>query len=173
MRSSMYLILFCLFLQKKIHAQSSIFLGPQLGLASNFSRSSNIGFGASVEYINRFSQQIGFRGTVGYNYFKGKYFNNHVSFLPVRIGLQSFLSTNVFVLADAGIVAYNDNNNDSKTGFSYSVGAGYNIPLDTKKFVQLSANYNFFRYASYLNYTWFNFRAAYSLSWGKRKATME
>ncbi len=132
-----------------------------------------MGFGASVEYNNKFSERIGVRGTLGYNYFKGKYFDDYVSFIPVRVGIDAYLVPELFLFADVGIVAYNDSNNDSKSGFSFGFGAAHQIPLQNKQFIELSANYNYFRYSPPLNYTWFNIRAAYGLKWSKKPPTKE
>lgn len=172
MKKPAFLFLFSFFLASLILAQSSISIGAQIGLASNFGSSSKMGIGGSLELDNRLSNHFGIRGSVGYNYFKGKYFvDDYVSFLPIRAGVQGYLAPEIFVSGEAGIAVYGDSNNESKTGFSYGLGAGYRIPLHKKKFVQLSGNYNYFRHSSFLNYTWFQLRAAFGFSLIKFKDT--
>jgi hypothetical protein len=154
-------------------AQQAISFGPQIGLGSNFGKSAKMGIGGSIEYDNRFTEHFGIRVSAGYNYFKEKYYEGHVSFLPVRAGIQGYLSPNVLLFGEAGVATYGDSNNDSQTGFSYGLGTGYRIPLNATQFIQLSGSFNFFRYSNSLTYTWFNFGAAFGLSWGKTKGPIE
>lgn len=153
----------------RIFSQSSVSFGPELGFASNFSSSSKTGFGGSAEYANRFSKNVGARAYLAYHYFKGKYFDDHISFLPARGGIQAFLGELLLIYAEAGIASYHDSNNTSESGFSYALGAGYRIPLGLgKQYAQISAYYNFFRFNENLTYTWFNIRLAYGLNFGKK-----
>ena len=150
-------------------SQNSMSIGPDVGFSSNFSKSSKAGIGGSAEYANKFSKNIGARIYVGYHYFKGKFFDSHVSFLPARAGLQAYLADLLFVYGEAGIVGYDDSNNTNESGFSYALGAGYKIPPGLgKQFMQISAYYNFFRFNRDVTYTWFNIRIAYGLDFGRK-----
>jgi opacity protein-like surface antigen len=173
MKKSAFTFFVTLLLSSCLSAQQAISFGPQIGLASNFSSSAKMGIGGSVEYDNRIGEHFGIRGSAGYTYFKGKYFDDHVSFIPVRAGVQGYLAPEVFIAGEAGVAIYGDSNKESKTGFSIGLGAGYRIPLSSTQFVQLSGSYNYFKHSSFLNYTWFNFRAAFGLSWGKTKSSLE
>ena len=135
-------------LMKDSYTQNSISIGPQIAIASSFNRTSKVGFGGGIEYTSKFSESFTGRASVGYSYFKGRYFNDFVSFLPARVGLQAGFSPQILVYVDLGVVLYNDNNGNNQSGLSYAFGAGYKIPLNTKQFIQLSANYNSFRYSS-------------------------
>lgn len=67
------LIILVVSIHNILYCQSSVSLGLDIGLASNFANSSKAGFGGSAEYANKFSKNIGARIYVGYHYFKGKF----------------------------------------------------------------------------------------------------
>jgi hypothetical protein len=172
------LFLFGLILQVEIgFAQSSISIGPDLGLPSNFSSSSKLGIGGSLEYTNRFSEHFGIRFFSGVSSFKGKYFSDdRVSFEPIRLGGQGFLYKDlIFLYAEAGIAGFQAQSSKTHTtGFSYGLGGGYRMPINmNKQFFQLSAYYNYFRYSDFLTYTWLNIRLAYGINFGKKTKVKE
>ena len=86
-------------------AQTTITAGPQLAMPSNFSKASKIGLGASAEGVFNFNKVSAFRVSAGYYSFKGKFFPEIVSFVPVRGGYQYFLSTNQLFLSCWGLRA--------------------------------------------------------------------
>jgi hypothetical protein len=153
----------------------SISIGPDIGVGANFGKSSKASIGGSFEYAVHFSPQIGIRLSTGYNKFNGKYFDDYVSFYTIRGGLQSFIYQDIFfVFADAGTATYKSSNPDpALTKFSWATGAGYRQTLGQGQFLQFSAKFNFFRHNPHLTYTWFNFRAAYGFSFGKKNKVKE
>ena len=157
----------------------SISIGPDLGLGANFGKSSKASIGGSLEYVTRFNDKIGIRLAGGYNKFKGSYYDDYVSFLPVRIGVHAFLSQDViFSFAEAGIANYKASTGTKKTGPSFGIGAGYRQAIADNQFIQFSAIFNLYRYkgnspAGSFNYTWFNFRVAYGFSFGKKNKGKE
>src|SRR5688572_23336030 len=68
-----------------------ISLGPSIGVGANFGKSSKASIGGSLDYVLKFSAIFGLKLSGGYNKFNGKYYDDYVSFLPVRAGLQAFL----------------------------------------------------------------------------------
>ena len=157
----------------------SLSIGPDLGLGANFGKSSKASIGGSIEYVAKFSDIFGIRLSSGYNKFKGKVYDDFVSFLPVRAGVQAFVYEDlIFVFTEAGIANYKASTGTEKTGPSFDIGAGYRLPIANSQFVQLSAYFNFYRYkgdppGGDFNYTWFNFRVAYGLSFGKKNTPKE
>lgn len=124
------------------------------------------------DYVAYITPKLGLRLHGGYNKFKGKIFDDYVSFLPVRAGVQGFIYQDlIFAFAEGGIATYKSSNpGSSRTKFSWAIGGGYNQHINEKKtqFIQTSAWFNFFKHNEYLNYTWFNLRVAYGFSFGKR-----
>jgi hypothetical protein len=160
------------FASLKAFSQSSISLGPDLGLPSNFSKTSKTSLGASLEYVNKFSKHVGLRVFTAYNRFEGKYVADDVlKFIPYRIGIEGFAYKDVFlVYGEVGAASLIGNGpRNSKTNFSYGLGAGYRYPIGmTKQFIQLSGYYNFFRFDEMNTYTWFNIRLAYGFNFGRK-----
>lgn len=148
----------------------SLTIGPDLGLGANFGKSSKASIGGSIEYVAKFSSVIGVRVSAGYNKFKGKVYNDYVSFLPIRAGVQAFIYQDIFfIYTEGGIATYKSSNPDpALTKFSWAIGTGYRQSLNNSQFLQFSAWFNYFRHNPNLTYTWFNFRAAYGFSFGKK-----
>jgi hypothetical protein len=148
----------------------SLVLGPDLGIGANFGNSSKLSIGGGINYILHVSPKIGLRLNAGYNRFNGKFFDDYVSFLPIRAGVQSFIYQNVFfAFADGGVATYKSSNPEpSLTKFSWAAGLGLNKPLNEKgsQLIQTTAWFNFYKHSQYLNYTWFNIRVAYGFSIG-------
>jgi hypothetical protein len=153
----------------------SITLGPDLGIGANFGKSSKASIGGTLEYVAKFSPVVGIRLSGGYNRFNGKFYDDHVSFLRARAGFQAHLYQDIFfVFAEGGIATFKSSNPDpALTKFSWAAGAGYRQPLNKGQFLQFSAWFNYFRHNPNLTYTWFNFRAAYGLSFGKKNNPKE
>jgi hypothetical protein len=150
-------------------SQSSISIGPELAIPANFSKSTNIGFGGSLDFFYKTSSSFGPRVSVGYSRFKGKYLESDVvSFVPLRAGIQGVLADAIILYGEAGTAFYSAKRNGTKiNNFTYALGAGYYVPLRTRQFLQISGSYNFFRFNEFLTYTWFNFRIAYGLNLGR------
>ena len=161
---------FLLFQALLTFAQSSISVGPELGVPANFSKSTSVGFGGSLDLAYNIAPSFGPRISLGYNRFKGRYLEDDViSFVPIRVGIQGILADAIILYGEAGTAFYHANRNGTnEKNFSYALGAGYMIPLGHKEFLQVSGSYNFFRYNEYLTYTWFNFRVAYGLNFRKQ-----
>jgi len=157
----------------------SISLGPDVGLGSNFGKSSKASLGGSIEYVAKLSDIFGIRLSAGYNKFKGKVYDDYVSFLPIRAGVQAFVFEDViFFFIEGGVAKFKASTGTEKTGPSFDIGAGYRVPLTYNQFIQLSGYFNYYRYkgdppGGDLNYTWFNFRVAYGLSFGKKNTPKE
>jgi hypothetical protein len=157
---------------------SSISVGPGLGLGANFGKSSKASIGGSIDYVAKFSS-IGVRVSGGYNKFKGKVYDDYVSFLPIRAGVQAFLADDlIFVYGEGGIAKFKASTGTEKTDPSFSFGAGRRQPIGGDQFIQLSVYFNYYKYkgdppGGDLNYTWFNFRVAYGFSFGKKNALKE
>ncbi len=157
----------------------SFTLGPTLGLGANFSKSSKASLGGSIDYVAKFSSVIGVRVSAGYNKFKGKVYDDYVSFLPIRGGVQAFLAEDlIFIYGEGGVAKFKASTGTEKTGPSFSFGAGRRQPIGSNHFIQLSVYFNYYKYkgdppGGDLNYTWFNFRAAYGLSFGKKNKPKE
>ncbi len=154
----------------------SLSLGPDLGIPTESFGKANLGFGGSLEYNMIFSEKIGPQFHIAYQSFTNKiYSDQKVTFLPIRLGIVGFLYQDlIFVSADAGVSHYYSPSTGTKqNGFSFGAGAGYRLPLSSGQFIQASAYYNLHhfkgQYASDgYNYNWFNIRAAYGISWGKK-----
>lgn len=157
-------------------------IGPDLGLPSkgSFGSTVNVSIGGSVQYQVKFAAPFGLQVHAGYSHFGDNY--GKVSFLPVRAGVVGYLYQDlIYAYADAGASRYHSpTTGTTQTGFSFGAGAGYLLPIDATKFIQLSAYYNLHRfnykndpYGQDYNYNWFNVRAAFGFSLGKRKATKE
>jgi hypothetical protein len=157
----------------------SVTLGPDLGLGANFGNSSKASLGGSIEYVAKLNSIIGIRLSGGYNKFKGKYYEDYVSFLPIRAGIQAFLYQDLlFAFMEGGIANYKASTGTEKTGPSFSIGAGYRQAIAENQFIQFSTYFNYNKYkgdppGGNLNYTWFNFRVAYGLSFGKKNTPKE
>jgi len=169
------------FIEKSILSQTvhSISLGPDLGIGASFGKSSKASIGGSIEYIANLNSIIGIRLSSGYNKFKGKYYDDYVSFLPIRAGVQAFVYEDLlFAFIEGGIANYKASTGTEKTGPSFSIGAGYRQPIAQNQFIQFSTYFNYYRYkgdppGGDFNYTWFNFRVAYGLSFGKKNKPKE
>jgi hypothetical protein len=163
------ILIFSILLYKYSASQSSISLGPQLGFGTNLSNTT-IGIGGSLEYQYKFSRNLGITSYIGYDYFNGKS-TGHLSFLPVRIGLQRYFSEMFFLSGTAGIASISPNNGETNTtGFSYSLGAGYYVPFGSvKQFLQLALYFNSSKF-TYSTYNWLNIRVAYGIGLSKKAA---
>lgn len=152
----------------------SLNLGPDIGIPTTaFAKSTSLSFGGSIEYHLKFKAPIGLQARFGYNPFKDGN-NDEVRFTPLRVGLVGYIFQDLlFVNADAGISQYYSPTTDTKkSGFSFGAGVGYRFPVSSNKFVQLSAYYNLHNYKDKMygqnfNYSWFNLRAAFGISFGK------
>lgn len=175
------LLFFCILLARDFlysQVNHSISLGPDLGVGANFGKSSKASIGGSIEYVAKFSDKIGIRVSGGYNKFKGKYYDDYVSFLPIRAGVQAFLYEDlIYLYGEGGVTKFKASTGTEKTGPSFSFGVGDRLPIGANQFIQLSVYFNYYKYkgdppGGDLNYTWFNFRAAYGFSLS-RKSTVE
>ena len=177
--SVLFIITICI--NTKAQLTHSISLGPELSIPGKNFGKSNLGFGGSFEYMVKFNAPVGIQFHFGYSGFPNKFYSNSkISFLPVRLGLVGFIYQDlIFVSADAGISHYHSPSTvTDQNGFSFGAGGGYKLFFDPEKkqFVQLSAYFNMhnFRndtFGQNYNYGWFNIRAAYGLSWGKKIKT--
>lgn len=176
MKRKLVLFILTLSIGKSLFSQvtHSLTIGPDLGLGANFGKAAKASVGGSVEYVAKISSKLGIRLSSGYNKFNDKYDDGWVSFLPFRAGIQGFIYEDlIFVFGEAGIANYKASTGTNKTGPSFAIGAGYRLPIANSQFIQLSSYFNFYRYkgdppGGDFNYTWFNFRAAYGLSFRKK-----
>jgi hypothetical protein len=181
MRKKMLVAIYILFVGNYLQGQvlHSLSVGPDLGVGANFGKSSKASIGGSLDYVAKFSSVIGVRVSAGYNKFKGKVYDDYVSFLPIRAGVQAFLAEDlIFVYGEGGVAKFNASTGTEKTGPSFSFGAGGRQPIGNNQFVQFSVYFNYYKYkgdppGGDLNYTWFNFRVAYGLSFGKKNTPKE
>jgi hypothetical protein len=155
----------------------SISLGYDLGIPSkNFATSSKLATGGSLQYQAKFNGPLGVQVHIGYSHFTNKAVSDeYVDFLPVRIGFIYFLYQDIiFVSADGGVSRYSASSGTKQNGFTFGFGPGYKLYFNptSKQFVQFSAYYNlhhfYSKYTGGYNYTWFNIRAAYGISFSKR-----
>jgi hypothetical protein len=167
-----------MFMNTFLSAQSfhAISLGPDICFTSKNFGAIKTGIGASIDYQMKFKSPLGIQLHVGYNHFNNKEVaNDIVNLTPVRAGIVYFLYQDaIFIFVDAGVSHYSASNGTKQNGFSFGFGPGYKLYFSstTKQFVQFSAYYNlhhfYSKYTGGYNYTWFNIRAAYGISFGKR-----
>ncbi|HEX7906387.1 MAG TPA: hypothetical protein VF487_21080 [Chitinophagaceae bacterium] len=154
----------------------SISIGPDLGIPTESFGKANLGFGGSLEYNVKFSGPVGAQFHIGYQSFSNKiYSDQKVTFLPIRLGVIGFIYQDIlFLNADAGISHYySPSTGTNQNGFTFGAGGGSKLKLGSGQFIQVSAYYNLHHYdglyaGNGYNYNWFNIRAAYGLSWGKK-----
>lgn len=157
-------------------------IGPDLGLPAkkSFGSTVNVSIGGSVQYQLKFAAPVGLQLHAGYSHFADNY--GKVSFLPIRAGVVGYLYQDlIYAYVDAGASRYHSpTTGTTQTGFSFGAGAGYRLPIDETKFVQLSAYYNLHRFnykddllGRDFNYNWFNVRAAIGFLTGGRKTSHE
>ena len=159
----------CLIFTQVAQAQSTISIGPDLGLASHKSGAST-GIGGSLEYTAMISHGLAFRAFCGYTHFNAKYGNTEFSMAPFRAGLQANLGETFLVYGEAGISTVHTAAARDNSGFTYALGGGYRVPFtDDKRFVQVSAFYSSVRFDRSYNFHWIDIRLAYGLKWGKNK----
>jgi len=148
-------------------AQTTITIGPQLDVPSNFSKASKIGLGGSAEGVFNVSPASAIRVSAGYSSFKGKFFPEVISFMPVRGGYQYFLSPNqLYIYGEGGPAFYNAT--DAKTKLSLAFGGGTYFPVGEKSVVNFSVFFNYIDGGMFRNHTWFSGRLAYGLQWGRK-----
>ena len=179
-KSIFLLITFYLICGVSLSAQitNSISLGPDFGIpGKRFGSGARLGIGGSLDYQLKLSVPVGLQIHAGYIKFSDKnYSDTWVSFVPIRLGIVGFIYQDlIFAFVDAGISHYHASTTTKQNGFSFGLGGGYKLFFnpDKKQFVQLSAYYNLHNFkrditSQNYNYTWFNIRAAYGLSFGKR-----
>jgi len=154
----------------------SVTFGIDYSITSANFGATKSGIGGSADYQIKFNAPVGLQFHIGYSHFKNKVLSNDVvNFLPVRAGVVGFLYQDViFIFADAGISHYSASSGTKQNGFSFGIGPGYKLYFnpDKKQFLQLSAYFNlhhfYSNYSGGYNYTWFNIRAAYGLSFSKK-----
>lgn len=154
----------------------SVSLGPDLGIPTESFGKVNLGLGGSLEYNMVLKGKIGPQIHIGYQRFTSKVYSDHkVTFLPIRIGLIGFIYQDIFfVSADAGRSRYYSPTTDTEqNGFTFGIGAGSKLPLSGGQFMQVSVYFNRHHFEGEFpgqeyNYNWFNIRAAYGISWGKK-----
>jgi hypothetical protein len=158
-------------------ASQSLSIGPDFGFPTNTFGDAKTGLGGSLEYNIKITGPLGAQFHIGYQSFTSKSNSSQeVTFLPIRLGLIAFVYQDlIFVSADAGTSHYYSPSTGTKQdGFTFGAGAGYRILINKNQFVQVSGYYNrhhFKKTQPFLqeyNYNWFNLRAAYGLSWGKK-----
>lgn len=151
--------------------------GPEISLPiKNLGSRTPTSLGGSFEYqLKGENFPIGVQVHIGFNHFKDA-LGGKVNFTPARVGAVGFIYQDlIFIYSDVGISRfYSPTTGTKQNGFSFGGGAGYRIPIGEKQFIQLSGYYNLHNYRNNLfaqnyNYTWFNIRAAYGLSFGKKK----
>jgi hypothetical protein len=175
---SRYLVIFifCLYTSSlRGQTMQTISIGGDLSVPSSSLKSSSPSFGGSLQYLFKFNAPVGLQFHVGYNHFKDA-LGGKVNFLPVRAGVVSYLYEDLlYVYADAGISHYQSPTTTTKQdGFSFGIGAGFRQELSRNNFLQFSAYYNLHNFklpatGQNYNYTWFNVRAAYGFSFGRKK----
>ncbi len=150
-------------------AQTTITAGPQLDMPSNFSKASKISLGGSAEGVFNVSSVSAIRVSAGYYSFKGKFFPEIISFVPVRGGYQYFLSPNqLYVYGEGGPSFYNGNN--YRTKLSLAFGGGTYFPTGKGTVLNISLFFNYVDGGTYRSHTWFSGRLAYGLQWGGRNS---
>ncbi len=161
-------LLVCISIYSATQAQTTITIGPQLDMPANFSKASKIGLGGSAEGVFNVSTSSAIRVSAGYSSFKGKFFPETISFVPVRGGFQYFLSPNqLYVYGEGGPAFYQGNN--ASTKLSLAFGGGTYFPAGEKSVVNFSLFFNYVDGGIYASHTWFSGRLAYGLQWGGKK----
>lgn len=171
MKYIFYLLILCY--AESCFSQSTFSIGPEIDLMSNYGNT-KAGAGGSMEFDTRFTEVIGARLSFGFARFIFKSLSKyHVDYMPVRAGIQGYLSKVIFVYGEGGLVLINsDSYHDSK--FSYAFGAGYNVPFGLKQnMIQVSASYNSVSIERNSYNHWFNIRIAFGLNLSHKSAPEE
>jgi hypothetical protein len=173
-------------------SQQTISIGMNAGVrGERYDTRGRLGLGGSVEYVNHLTKLGGVRVYVGYDWFKNRLPKNideftlrdslarfpfaahDLSFIPLRIGYQQFVFKDAaFVYAEAGISRYQTEYKwyeQKKNLFTYALGAGYRLSFQDQRHVQLSIYYNYYGMSEYIKHNYLNIRAAYGLTFRKRK----
>jgi hypothetical protein len=150
-----------------VKGQNAISIGLDVS-SSPSNRSTSLGIGGSVEYNKSISEKLGGRLYCGYNYFKSNSTDSHISFLPIRVGIEYFLNKLLFLYVESGVANYNSDAANNWY-FSYAFGTGYTVPFGLKNnFAKISLFFNSVRIAKISSTNWFTLRFAYGLNFGKK-----
>jgi hypothetical protein len=165
----MFFVVAVCFFSAQAWSQHLLSAGPEVAFGTNFGKT-KAGFGASIEYLYKFSERVGVRTSGGYDVFNVRNVNDSkTSFLPIRVGIEGFLSDVFFAYCEAGIAFYRSSFYDENK-FSYAIGTGYKVPFGLKnQFVQISALYNSVLFTK-SSLAWFNFRVAYGIDLGPKSS---
>lgn len=139
--------------------------GAELGIPSN--TPFNISYGGSVQAELKVVKQVGVTLTGGYNIYNYKrdFFGStatiqHPALMPLKAGLKYYAGPGFYASGELGTTV-NSNDNADKL-FVYSLGIGFEIPLNQRNDIDLG-----FRYESYSErqYAVTGIRVAYRVGW--------
>jgi hypothetical protein len=142
-----------------------ISIGGEIGAPSNTPY--NLTYGVSATAEIKLITRLGLTLTgeyTGYNYknnfFSGSSNQQHPAFVPLKAGLKYYTGPNFYFAGELGSTV--QNNTDSGNLFVYSLGFGFEIPLDKRSDIDIG-----FLYQNYSagQYQTTGLRAAYRLGW--------
>lgn len=174
MRQIFFFVFMCVHTLIYAQKRNFISMGPDISLPSTNLKGTSVSIGGSFQYQIKFNAPVALQLHAGYSHFKDG-FGGKVNFLPIRAGVVGYLYQDIlYVYTDAGISHYQSPTTTTKqNGFSFGFGGGYRQKLGVSQFLQFSTYYNLHNFklaatSQNYNYTWFNIRAAYGFSFGRK-----
>ena len=139
--------------------------GPEIGAPSNTPY--NLSYGGSATAEAKVMNQLGLTITAGYTNYKYKSsifgasnIETHPTFVPLKAGVKFYTSPSFYVGGELGSTIQSNNNIGSL--FVYSLGFGFEIPVNPLSDIEVG-----FRYENYskTQYQTTALRVAYRIGW--------
>ena len=167
------LILFEIFFSIPVKAQkgeSSISLGPSIGIPVNFHTGYKTGFGAGVRAYHGVTKEGSVLVNINYISYATKFTGgpSSATLTCIKVGYKTLFNSNrLFLYGDGGLVIPSGNIGKPGSNVGLGAGLGYSIPAGKSGFIDIAPSFNIVLQSVISRY-WLDLHFAYRFSVGKK-----
>lgn len=141
--------------------QTSLSIGPSVGIPLNFSTGYKTGFGGGVRGYFGVTPQGSILANVNTLSFASKFEYGAADFTSVKVGYKAeFNSDRFFIYGDGGLIFKSASTGNKDSDFGVGGGFSYSIPAGKNGSIDVIPSYNIV-FQNVINRTWLDLHLAY------------
>jgi hypothetical protein len=149
--------------------ESSLSVGPSIGIPLNFNDGYKTGFGAGLRGYYGLTKQGSVLANINFISYAAKFSGGDAATLTsIKLGYKSYLnSPKFFMYGDGGVVIKSGNTGKTGSDLGLGGGLGYSIPTGKSGYIDIIPSFNIV-FQSAINRTWLDLHFAYRFNLTKK-----